>query len=117
MIAIAVTYRWGIIAMIYGQIATSCIAYFLNAYYTGKLIKYYSKEQIFDFLPYLAISAVMGVGVHFVQSIQFPNNISLLISQFTTGIVIYCTFCFCLRLSAFMEAYKMLFLRKALFSK
>lgn len=117
IVAIAVTYRWGITAMIYGQIVTSCLAYFLNAYYTGKLVKYYSKEQIFDFAPYLSISAVMGVGIYFVQLIPFPNTSILLISQIIIGIIIYCTLCFCLRGNVFMEAYNMLLLQKAFSDK
>ena len=111
VIAIITTYRWGIIAMIYGQIVTSILAYGINGYYTGKLIKYYSTEQIFDFAPYLAISAVMGVGIYFVQLIPFANICTLLLSQIIIGIIIYCTLCFCLRLSAFMEAINVLFLQ------
>jgi len=34
LIAILVTYRWGITAMIIGQIVTSIIAYYLNSYFT-----------------------------------------------------------------------------------
>ena len=115
VIAIAVTYRWGIIALIYGQIATSCLSYFLNAYYTGKLINYPLREQMLDFAPYLTISVVMGVGIYSVQLIQFSDNIILLISQTFIGILIYGALCFWFHLSAFMEICNILFCEKVLF--
>jgi len=117
VIAITVTYRWGITAMIYGQIATSFLAYFVNAYYTGKMIDYPLKEQVFDFASYLPISAVMGVGIYSVQLVTFSNNITLLLSQIFIGIVIYGILCLYFQSGVFMEMCDMLFSRKSIIFK
>ena len=102
-IAIAVTYRWGIQAMIYGQITVSVLSYYLNSYYTGRLIGYPLKEQVFGLLPYLGMAVAMGIGVHCLQLLPFPNNWSLLISQVLAGVIIYVALNRIFRTSAFSE--------------
>ena len=107
VIAIAVTYRWGIIAMIYGQIATSCFAYFLNAYYTGKMLDYPIIEQIHDLMPSLALASIMGVGVYAFHYAPIVNQSALLLVQIMTGIVLYTFLCYIFRISSFMEVIEM----------
>ena len=118
VIAIIITYRWGITALICGQIATSFLSYYLNVYYIGKLLDYPLKEQIFDLAPYLGIAMIMGVGVYSVQWFSFSNNGTLLTFQVLSGIVIYIALCGCLRLGAFMEVRQLLLLQtRSLFRK
>jgi len=102
-ISIAVTYRWGIQAMIYGQITVNILGYYLNSYYSGKLINYPFKEQIFDLAPYFGIAMVMGIGVHLIRWFRFPNNCTLLISQVLIGILIYTATNWIFRMPAFVE--------------
>jgi O-antigen/teichoic acid export membrane protein len=101
VVTVAITYRWGIRAMIYGQICFALVSYYLNSYYTGRLIGYPFKEQVFDLLPYLGMAVVMGTGVHYLQLFAFPNNWSLLISQVLAGIIIYVVMNRIFRTSAF----------------
>ncbi|MBW8042186.1 MAG: lipopolysaccharide biosynthesis protein [Planctomycetes bacterium] len=103
VIAIAVTYRWGITAMIYGQITVNILGYYLNSYYSGKLINYPLKEQIFNLAPYLGMAMVMGMGVYSIQWFRFPNNCTLLISQVLIGILIYTAINWIFRMPAFVE--------------
>lgn len=107
VINIAVTWRWGISAMIYGMIVLSLVAYYLNSYYTGILIGYNIREQIRDVSPYLATSAVMAAAVHGIGLLPFPNNLSLLVAQIISGASIYALLCRLFRLAAFMEVWHM----------
>ncbi|MDD2284077.1 MAG: lipopolysaccharide biosynthesis protein [Paludibacter sp.] len=107
VIAVAVTYRWGIIVMIYGQIATSCIAYFLNAYYTGKMLDYPITEQIQDLIPSLALAGIMGLGVYALKYGPITNQLALLSVQIMTGVVLYSALCYIFRISSFIEAFEM----------
>lgn len=107
IVNIAVTYRWGISAIILGMMVTSGIAYYLNSYYTGILISYSIREQLWDLLPYLIIAAVMGGIIYAVGFIAFPNNWSLLLTQIFLGIVVYFGLCRLFRLSAFMDVWQM----------
>ena len=102
-ISIAVTYRWGIQAMIYGQITVSILSYYLNSYYSGKLINYPLKEQIFDIAPYFGIAMVMGIGVYSIRWFRFPNSWTLLISQVLVGVFIYTVMSWIFRMPAFVE--------------
>ena len=108
VISIAVTYRWGIIAMIYGQIIVSVVAYYLNSYYTGKLIGYPLKEQVFDFVPYLALGIVMGVAVYSVQWFAFSSNAVLLVSQVLVGVFFYTAMNCIFKTSAFVDTLEIL---------
>ncbi|MBW2662678.1 MAG: lipopolysaccharide biosynthesis protein [Deltaproteobacteria bacterium] len=107
VIAISVTYRWGIIAMIYGQIVTSCLGYFLNAYYTGKMLDYPITEQIQDLIPSLALAGIMGLGVYALKYAHIANQLALLSAQIMTGIVLYAVLCYIFRISSFMDVIEM----------
>jgi len=103
VIAITISYRWGIMAMIYGQIATSSLAYFLNAYYTGKMLDYPITKQIRDLMPSLALAGIMGLGVYALKYTPIVNQLALLSAQIMTGIVFYASLCYIFRISSFME--------------
>lgn len=108
VIAVAVTYRWGVVAMIYGQMLTSCIAYFLNAYYTGKLLSYPITEQIQDLMPSLGLACIMGFAVSSIQYLPITNQLILLAMQIMTGIVLYGSLGFAFKIASFMEIIGML---------
>ena len=105
-INIAITWRWGILAMIYGIIVNSIISYYLNSYYTGVLISYPLKEQVMDLVPYLIVSIVMGIAVYAMGLLQYSHHWSMLLVQITTGIVIYVFLCRVFRLKAFIEIWQ-----------
>ncbi len=54
---------WGIKVMIAGMMVNSLIAYWLNSYWSGKLIAYPVKEQISDILPSFGVAAFTGLIV------------------------------------------------------
>ena len=107
VIAISVTYRWGITAMIYGQIVTSCFAYLLNSYYTGKMLNYPITEQIKDLIPSLALASIMGGGIYALKYTPIVNQSALLLVQIMTGIVLYSVLCYIFRIPSFMELFEM----------
>ena len=87
-ISVGITFRWGIIAMLWGQIGTSFIGYYLNSYYTNKLLGYSMFDQIRDFYPYLFVSIGMGLIVLEVGFL-LENTYSALILQIFIVIVVY----------------------------
>lgn len=64
IVSLIVTYRWGIQAILVGQIVLSVIGYYLNSYYSGILIEYPMKSQMLDILPSLLFACLMG-GIMF----------------------------------------------------
>ena len=108
VISIAVTYQWGIIALIYGQIIVSVVAYYINSYYTGKLIGYPLKEQVFDFAPYLGLGIVMGTAVYSVRWLAFSSSAVLLVSQVLAGVFFYTAMNYIFKMSAFVNILEIL---------
>ena len=103
VINIALLWRWGITALITGQIAVSVIAYLMNARYTAKLVNYGAAGQFKDFVVYLVFSVVMGGAVLSLTLLPFPGELLLLLTQIATGVVIYVVLCLVFRPPAFLE--------------
>lgn len=104
IVNIVITWRWGITAIIYGMIACSLIAYYLNTYYVRILIRYSLLEQLRDIIPYLAAAAATGIGASCIGLLRFPNYFLMLSTQVIAGIVIYVSLCWAFRMGAFVEA-------------
>lgn len=100
---ICLTWRWGITAMIYGQIVTSVIAYYMNSYYTGKFLSYPVIEQLRDLVPILLLASLMGFSVSLVRYIHLQSNITLLLFQVLLGIVLYIILCGLSKISSYFE--------------
>ena len=57
----------GILPMLYTNILTSVIAYFLNSYYSGRMIGYSSWMQIKDIVPSYGIAFAVFLSVYFLK--------------------------------------------------
>jgi len=65
------TYRYGIEAIILGQIITSVINYIPNSYFSSKLIGYSVREQVADFMPTLLVAVFSAViGFYIVETVD-----------------------------------------------
>jgi teichuronic acid exporter len=103
VVAIAITYRWGIATMIVGQVVTSIIAFYINGYYTSKLLDYSISQQIKDVTPLLLISSIMGGAIYGLRFARISNDYTLLIMQIMLGAVLYIGLCLLIRIPAFLE--------------
>ena len=103
---IAIAWRWGITAIIVGQILVSIIAYFLNTYYSRKVTGYPMRAQALDVLPYLAAAGIMGGAVAALGWLPFASNLILLASQVLLGSLVYVLLCSVFRLTAFMDVWR-----------
>lgn len=85
---IFITWRWGIAAIILGQMVAVLVAYLLGTFYIWKLIGYSIWQQLKDVFVYFALSFFMYLIIILVS--QFINNpmISLIITT-TTGVTFY----------------------------
>ncbi|MEE9303395.1 MAG: lipopolysaccharide biosynthesis protein [Thiotrichaceae bacterium] len=116
IVALVITLRWGIDAIIYGQIAVSLLTYVVNSHYTAKLIDYPIQEQVGDILPYLGVAVTMGVGVHAIHYTGLANNVLLLTTlQILSGAALFMVLCAALRLQVFVEIWQMAKIKILLF--
>lgn len=108
-IVIFTTYRWGITAMIYGQIFQSLVCLFINSFYSNRLINYGFVKQMNDLFPAALITIIMSVVVY---SLGLLLDVSLLLKlsiQVIVGIFVYFFSAYLFKLKALMEIRKVLF--------
>jgi teichuronic acid exporter len=107
VIFIAITWRWGIEAIIWGQIVLSLVAYYLNGYYVGTIVGFGFGAQIRDLLPYLGAACMMGVAVFALNGMPFAHPGVLLVVQVIAAGLVYGLLCRGFRLPVFMDAWNM----------
>ena len=78
----------GILPMLYTSIFTGVIAYFLNSYYSGKLIGYSSWMQVKDIAPSYGVSMLLSLSVFFLKYLPISNWLILPI-QIVVGIAVF----------------------------
>lgn len=83
----------GIKAMIIGMIILSFIAYYLNSYWSGKMIGYSIIQQIKDILPSFALAVFINAIVFSLNFIGVVSPLILLISQISTGTLLTILIC------------------------
>ena len=106
VVSIAITWRYGIIAMIIGGIVVTFITHFIYTYYIRLLLAYPIWKQYKNISPYLIMAVLMGVIVYSVGLYPFKRQWILLIVQIPTGICMYVLLCRVFRLSSFMEIWQ-----------
>lgn len=92
----------GIFPMLYTTVITSIISYFLNSYFSGKLLGYSSWMQIRDIAPSFAISMTMAVVVYLLKYLPISNWIILPI-QIVVGILVFFILCKCTKIEEYKE--------------
>ena len=88
LLGIFVSIYW----MLIGSILSGIISFFLNSYYSGKLINYSSFDQIRDVAPFYAIGIIVGISVYFFRYLPLPDVVVLAI-QVAVGAVVLLTIC------------------------
>lgn len=88
VLALVITFRLGIVALLYGQIAVSIAGYLLNSYYCGKIINYSTPQQIRDFASPLLVSIGMGFAMFLVGE-MVALEFQRLLLQFCIGVLTY----------------------------
>lgn len=107
-IAIVLFFDLGIMGLLWSIVFMSVIAYFLNSYFSEKLLSYSTKAQIKDILPAFIISIIMGSVVYTIGTILPDNNLVKLLVQSLTGAVIYLGLCNIVKLEEFFGVYDLI---------
>ena len=88
--------------MILGMILLSFIAYYLNSYWSGRLIGYSWFDQIKDILPSFMVAAVMS-SIVFIESIFFKlPPLPMVLVQVITGAILTFSICEIIRFKDYL---------------
>ena len=101
-LVLAVTYRWGVEAMIYGQIGISVVISAFSSYFAGKMINYPMIEQIRDLLPSLIIATLMGGAMLPFSYLLYDHHLTLFLSQLIVGVMTYSLLSYIFKISSFL---------------
>lgn len=85
---LAIAFRWGITALLCGQVVVSIAAYFLNSHYSRRLIGYSTAQQFRDLWPFLLMSGLMAGAMHLVGAAIGPA-LPRLLAQTLAGAGLY----------------------------
>lgn len=113
LIPLAVCVFWGIMPMLYVNLAVGAAAYFLNSYYSGRQIGYNSWMQVKDIVPSCLVAAIVAVSVYFFKYIPVSYWVILPL-QMIIGAVVFMVLCQLTRNPEYIEMKTMLapYLRK-----
>ncbi len=64
---VLLTFNFGIYGLVWSSVIASFAALFINTFYTGGLILYYTKDQIKDLIPTLIISIFMAIIMYIIH--------------------------------------------------
>ena len=88
--------------MLWGSVITGFIAYYLNAFYSGRFLNYSIWEQIKDILPSFIVAILMALVVFALSFINLPPFV-LLVIQLLAGVVLVVILCELTKLDAYIE--------------
>lgn len=107
VINVGITWHYGIRAMIIGMIAAEFITFLFSCYLTDRQLGYKIINQSKDLLPYLGLSALMGIFVYSANFLPFRNPLFVLLVQIAIGCTLYFGLCRLFRLDGLMELWDM----------
>lgn len=93
---------WGIKIMILGMMVNSIIAYWLNSYWSGRLIRYPMREQVADILPSLGIGVATGLLVYTIGALLNLRPAYSLIIQVIAGAIFTFLICEIIKLKEYL---------------
>lgn len=113
LLPLYVCIAYGIMPMLYVNVVTGIICYFLNSYYSGKFIGYSSWMQIKDISTSYFLAIIMALSVYFLKYLPLSNWLILPI-QICVGLLVGLFFCKTARLEEYTELKTMItpFLKK-----
>lgn len=97
----------GIIPMLYTNLLTGIISYFLNSYYSGKFLGYSSWMQIKDIAPSYVLATLMALSMWFLKYLPLSQWI-ILPMQVAVGTSVFFTYCKLTKMPEYEEAKQML---------
>ena len=103
-----ISFNYGVIGILIGQIISSVLTYIPNSYYSSRLINYSVREQLADFIPTLLLSGTIALITYsLVLFINWPAIIELLAFG-TLAIILYLAGAHLLKLHAYLLAKQMI---------
>ena len=64
--------------LIWGQVISSFLAFFINTYYTGKFLNYGPVKQFLDLMPTLLISGILATMMYYLRKYFLTGYVDII---------------------------------------
>lgn len=111
VITILATIQFGILALLYGQVFISLVAFFINSHYTAKFINYPALHQLKDVFPVILLALISGGVIFLIDSLSINNHsdiVRILIGGLS-GVIIYLGIAYLFKLRSFTDLFHLIF--------
>lgn len=102
---VGVTALLGVEAIAWGMVLVGVVCFYINSFYSGRLVGYGAIPQSLDLLPCLVIGTIMAACSWSVSLLPIASPVLTLSAQIVVGVVVFIGLCALLRVSAFLEAW------------
>lgn len=90
LIVILIAFKYGVIGLLISIIVHSFLGFFINTYYTNRLIGYGPKKQLLDLLPFLILSIISSGLMFCIYSVLGNFNLFMqLLLPMIAGVIFY----------------------------
>lgn len=106
---LAIAWRWGVMAIVYGQVAIALLSFLINAHYTGKFLRYPAWAQLWEGVG--GLLAAGSTAVVMTALAQLGRGLPYLLiafGQVVIGVGFWLAVCYAFDLRAFHELIKIL---------
>lgn len=99
ILVVLISINFGMKGLVWGQVISSFLAFFINSHYSGKILKYNSLQQFKDLLPVLFVTFGLGVCLAKLDSLFFYSVIDFvrIIALCLIYAILYLSICFVLK--------------------
>jgi len=97
----------GVMPMLYVNLITGLICYFLNSYFPGKLLGYTSWMQLRDIAPSYGLATLIAISIYFLKYLPI-SNWAVLPLQILLGASVFFLFCTKTKMPEYQEVLNML---------
>ncbi len=108
LLIFVISFRFGVIGILIGQIISSILTYIPNSYFSAKLINYPVKEQLADFVPGLVLSVLIATFVYALVTFSSLPDIIELFAFGAIFVILYLLGAHFLKLNAYILIKQML---------
>jgi len=99
---------YGVLGLAWSQVAFGVVAFFINAFYTGKHLNYGPWKQVNDFMPVLLVSLIMAGVVYITKQYFEYSAMGMLINEVAIGVSVYVLICIVCRVKALQSLISLL---------
>lgn len=105
-ITIVLSFRFGIIGLLYGSVFASIICFFINSFYSGKFLNYNMLEQFLDLFPIIMVALISGLfvyGIDYFMKLMHSFDFIRLVVGAGLGIILYIMFSYIFKINSLKE--------------